>query len=108
MKTVVMLMVVAVVAIGLAGCYSTPIMPPSGWIYSSIKAPLDPNLSQTTLGPKMGSAETQSVFGMVATGDCSIKTAARNGGIQTVTYADYEYFNMLGVFQRFIVTVYGQ
>ena len=103
----VLLLVLAVVCVGVVGCYSTPIMPPTGWVYSEFKAPLDPNLEKTTLG-KPGVALTTSILGMVALGDCSIEAAAKNGNLKTINYADYEYYNILGIYQKFTVKVYGE
>ena len=108
MKKLAMVLVIAYLGLGLVGCYCTPIMPPMGILYSEFRAPLDPNLEETELGNKSGTAETRSILGLVTTGDCSIKAAAANGGLNTITYADYEYFNVLGVYQRFMVIVYGQ
>ena len=108
MKKLVMLLVIACLGLGLVGCYCTPVMPPMGIIYSEYKAPLDPDMEETRLGDKVGTAEVTTFLGLIATGDCSIQAAATDGGIQTINYADYEYFNVLGVYQRFVVMVYGQ
>jgi hypothetical protein len=96
-----------VLCLGVIGCYSAPVKPPCGVVFSDIKAPLDPDVNKTELGAKMGSAKTISILGLVAMGDCSTKTAAETGGVETVTHTDYEYFNVLGVYQRFVVKVYG-
>jgi hypothetical protein len=94
----------------LTGCawYSTPVVPPLGLIYAQYKAPISTNFNGTKTGSKTGTAESTSILGWIALGDCSTNTAAKNGNIQTINYADYEYMNVLGVFQSFKTTVYGE
>ena len=54
---------------------------------------------------KVGTAKATSILGMVA--DCSIKTAAANGGIKTIKYVDYDTKNTLGIYGEYTTTVYG-
>lgn len=94
----------------LTGCagYMSPVVPPFGCIYSDIKAPLSHEVNGAKVGSKVGTAEATSVLGIIALGDCSINTAAKNGGIETVTFADYDYTNILfGFFQSYKTRVYG-
>ena len=92
----------------LSGCYSTPIMPPSGAI-SSISAPLSAEYSpETTISTKSGEASTMAVLGLVSWGDCSIEAAASDGGLRQVNHADYSYLNILGIWQKFTVKVHGE
>jgi len=56
---------------------------------------------------KVGKAEAQSVLGLIATGDCSIQTAAKNADIKTIKYVDYHVENILGIIGRYTTTVYG-
>ena len=63
----------------LSGCYSAPIMPPTGIFYNDTKAPMNPGAKD--IGSKSGRATTTSWFGLVSTGDCSFDAAAKNGGI---------------------------
>ena len=37
---------------------------------------------------KTGTATSQSYLGMIAVGDCSIETAAKNGGITKISHVD--------------------
>jgi hypothetical protein len=55
---------------------------------------------------KVGKAEAKTVLGIVATGDCSIATAARNGGITKSTYVDWEVESILGI-GTYTTTVYA-
>jgi len=94
----------------LTGCawYQTPVKPPLGLIYAQFKAPMSSELNGVKMGSKSGTAESTSILGWIALGDCSITAAAKNGNIQTINYADYEYMNVLGVYQSFKTTVYGE
>jgi len=96
-------------ALFLTGCanYGAPLIPPMGLIYEDVKAPMDVDFDKTTLGSKQGTAESMSILGLIALGDCSINTAADNGNIMSVTHADYQYFNVLGVYQKFTTIAYG-
>ncbi|MBX3728339.1 MAG: TRL-like family protein [Candidatus Sumerlaeia bacterium] len=97
----------AAVAVLATGCYQAPVMPPSGWVYSSFTAPLDYDQEASKLGSRSGRASSMSILGLVALGDCSINTAARNAGLSTIHGADYEFFNVLGIYQNFTVIVHG-
>ena len=49
-----------------------------------------------------------SVLGLVAVGDCSLKAAMDEGGLKSAEYADYEYFNVLGIYQKVTLRVVGE
>ena len=91
----------------MTGCLVAPFQPPQGTVYSKYAAPLstEGNLKQ---GTKRGSTEVVTVLGLVSTGDCSLKKAMDNGGIKEAYYADYEYFNVLGVYQKTTLNVTGE
>jgi len=97
----------AMLVVLLAGCFTAPVIPPTGLVYSNYKAPLDPDVQGSSLG-KTGKAGAMSILGLVALGDCSTEAAAQDAGISTVTHADYQFFNILGVYQQFTTIVYGQ
>lgn len=93
----------------LTSCYfAAPVVPPIGMVYSDIKAPMDPDFNSTAAPSKSGKAMATTILGLVATGDCSIKAAAENGGLSTIDSADYKYFNVLGVYQTFTTIVHGK
>jgi len=93
----------------LTGCMGirAPFQPPDGGIVSSYKAPLSTEGNWKT-GSKMGQSSAINVIGVVTVGDCSIKAAMQNGGLKEVNYADYEYFNILGLYQKITVQVTGE
>jgi hypothetical protein len=92
----------------LQGCLSAPVVPPIGIIYSEFQAPLDIDFNATPVCSKSGQAESMSILGLIATGDASTKAAAANGGLNKIEHADYYYFNVLGVVQRYRTIVYGE
>lgn len=101
--------ILAAMVLSLTGCLTAPFVPPPGMAFSQISAPLDVDFQNTDLsGLKKGTAETISILGLFATGDVSSQAAAQNGGITKIMHADYEYFNVLGVFQKTTVIVYGK
>ncbi|MBN1902319.1 TRL-like family protein [Candidatus Sumerlaeota bacterium] len=98
-----------ILSLALTGCmtYSAPVIPPSGLIFQNSKAPMDINIEKTEIGMKTGTSNSISILGLIAFGDCSIKAASQNGGVNAIDHADYEYFNILGIYQRFTTIVYG-
>lgn len=100
---------VAALVLTLTGCIHAPFVPPTGMAFTQFEAPLDVDFQNTDLtGMKKGTAETISVLGLIAVGDASSKAAAEKAQITKIVHADYEYFNVLGVFQKTTVIVYGK
>ena len=100
----------AILSVGLltlCSCYSAPVMPPSGWVYSEIAAPMDVDANNTDMGARTGESESMSILGLVALGDCSVEAAAKKGGIKTVKHLDYKYTNILGIYQKFVTVAKG-
>jgi len=102
-----------------AGCAlsRTPVAPPAGAIFTHYKAPLTVDFDNTKVCNKVGRASTfyfrvPYVSSLVdlsfAWNRCDIEAAAREGGLRTVHYADYEVFQVLDVFGRFTVHAYGE
>lgn len=93
-------------ALLLAGCVSAPFQPPTGLV-AVTKAPLSTE-GNWKAGLKQGVAQSQSVLGLYAWGDCSITAAARQGGLTRVNYLDYKYLNIIGIWQQVEVYAYGE
>jgi len=101
------------------GClthYSTPVKPPTGALFYSIKAPLTVEFDNTPCGPsvkKYAHSNTayfrEFLFTRIdfAWDDVAIANLAREGGIEEISYADYEALNILGIYSKFTVNVYG-
>ena len=95
-------------SIGLTGCLVAPVVPPIGFAFTDIQAPLDIDYDPTVVDGEVGISESISILGLIAIGDASAKTAAHDARITTIEHADYEYFNVLGVFQRYRTVVSGK
>ncbi len=91
----------------VSGCYSTPIMPPAGLLYSNIEAPASLSIAGQNLGTRRGEASCVSVLGLIAWGDCSAKAAADAGSIAELKHLDYSYTNVLLVWQSLTTVAYG-
>ena len=103
--SVAALLVLLCATLLLAGCYSAPVIPPTGMIYNDTKAPMNPG-AKGDMGMKMGEATSTGFFGLVSIGDCSVSAAAQAGGISSVKHVDYKFFNVLG-YQQFTTIAYG-
>ncbi len=75
-------------------------------IYAENKMP--ETATSNSPGPKTGEACAQSVLGWVTTGDATIPTAARNGGIRRIATVDNKHTNILGVYSTYCVVVTGE
>lgn len=97
------LVLVLFLAFCLAGCATYL---PGGAFYVGAKGGIATSTGEVTY-TKVGTSEVTSILGLVATGDGSITTAAKNGGIKRIKYVDYEVENILGVFGKYKTVVYG-
>ena len=68
-------------------------------IYNGTKEAMDYATPGATLGSKTGEATCKTVLGIVNWGDCSIRSAMKNGRISRVTAADWE---------KHFVLIYGE
>lgn len=108
-------------ALFLSGCasvtpFQTTVRPPLAGLFVSVKAPLTTDFNGNPCGTKIkkvSSSNTSYFRDFIFTGldfawdDAAIQQIARQGGIEHVSYADYEIFNLLGVYGTFTVNVYG-
>jgi hypothetical protein len=90
----------------MGGCIVAPFQPPMG-IVSVVKAPLSTE-GNFNAGSKSGEASVVSILGIVSTGDCSIDAAVKDGGLSKVNHLDYDYLNILGIYQKVTVIAYGE
>jgi len=92
----------------LAGCATYG--PTPGCLYDNVTAPtyrLEVPMDATS-ADKVGTASFTSILGLVATGDASVNTAMKNGGITKVHHVDSNYYNVLGIYGKYTVIVYGE
>ena len=90
----------------MGGCIVAPFQPPMG-IVSVVKAPLSTE-GNFNAGSKSGEASVVSILGIVSTGDCSIDAAVKDGGLSKVNHLDYDYLNILGIYQKATIIAYGE
>lgn len=93
---------------GCAGFVSSPVVPPLGTFFNSTTFPVDIEFEPTDIGSKSGSTKSCSVLGLVAWGDSSVETAAKNGGIKQIDHVDARFFNVLGIYSEYEVTAFGK
>jgi hypothetical protein len=90
-------------ALALAGCISVA-TPAIGLLYTDVDGPVD---AGDTVGTKEGRACAQTLLGLIATGDASIKAAAAAGGITKIASVDHHSRNVLGILGEFCTIVRG-
>lgn len=56
---------------------------------------------------RVGTAEAKSYAGLVALGDASIQTAAREAGITRIHHVDYKVKSYVGLYTVYTIIVYG-
>lgn len=103
MKKTLKLMIIPVVALIATGCASSY---PVGGLFTELKLPVAAT-DNNGAAMKMGEANCASYVGMVATGDCSLETAKKNGNITNVKHVDWHVKNLLGIIGKYKVVVYG-
>jgi len=86
------------------GC-ATPY--PQGVIFTELSLPVDAAGPAKTFA-KTGEANCTCVLALVATGDCSIDAAMKDGGITKVHHVDWEARNILGIIGEYKLIVYGE
>ena len=106
MKSIKVTAIAAAAAVTFSGCAMTVGSPATGFLYTQAKGP---GLAATPHAlMKEGRSTCQSILGMIAMGDCSISTAAKNGGITKVASVDYDVSNILGIIAKTTVIVSGE
>lgn len=93
---------------GCAGFTKAPVEPPPAFVVRNVTAPLTTEFTEADVaGLRSGESSAINILGFVSVGDCGIRAAAEDGGLKTVEFADYSDFNVLCVFQKTTVRVYG-
>ena len=84
------------------GCAKSPVV---GGIYTDVKDGLA--VTGNAGSSKVGTAEVKGYVGLVALGDASIQTAAREAGITRIHHVDYQTKSYVGVYPIYTIIVYG-
>jgi len=87
----------------LAGC--SAVTPMTGSLYVQMDGPVA--VGSAAGSSKVGEAQAQGIIGIV-TGDASISTAMKNGGITKIHHVDSKVTNILGIYAKYITVVYGE
>jgi hypothetical protein len=109
MKKSMALVVVLAAASMMTGCAGFAFSGrgvPMGTLYAETSA--NEQVTENGLASKRGEACATSILGLVTTGDASVATAAKNGGISKVASVDHQFQNMLGFYSKYCVVVSGQ
>ena len=88
-----------------AGCAVPLRSPVLGGIYTGVEA--SETVSGSAVGQKTGKACAMSILGLVAIGDASTDTAAKNGGITQISYVDEDMTGILGIYAQHCAVVHG-
>jgi hypothetical protein len=119
LRRVSALLLTAVAVVCLTGCtlpFTAPVIPPHGWLFNNTKAPLTVEFNGHPAGPELKKVSKKNTLffrdilftgGTVAWDDVAIAQIAREGGIQEISYADYELLSILSIFGTFTINVYG-
>ncbi len=105
MNKLLKLLVISSAFVWLGGC-ALAVNPTTGVMYNNIRGPIMATSSDKE-PTRVGRASVSSFAGIVSTGDASIQTAMKNGGITEIHHIDYESQNMFGLMAKFTVVVYG-
>jgi hypothetical protein len=118
---VLLLAVCSALLVPLFGCannvpYMAPVKPPLGAVFINAKAPLTTDVDATPAGQKITRVSSSETFYFhdvlfskmnFSWGQADLKNIARKGDIDNVCWADYEILNVLGIYGRFTIHVYG-
>ena len=91
--------------IGLVGCGGVRTTPIAAGIYNGTTGP--GTVTSNSGDTKTGEAVCTGVLGIAGWGDCSIDTAAKNGGIKQIKSVDYKHFDVLGIYYTVTTVVKG-
>jgi hypothetical protein len=89
----------------LAGCTSMGNAPVTSLITLNEMGPVA--VGSAAGSAKVGRSEAWGIL-LFATGDASISTAMKNGGITRIHHVDHETSTFLGVYAKYTTIVYGE
>ena len=108
MKRVCQVVLLSVVVSLATGCFRAPVTPPVARVFTNWEAPLNLSFDESEGEYRSGKATSVSILGLLAFGDASVATAARNGRLETVDHVGYRTLIVLfGVYQGWTTVAYG-
>lgn len=109
MRSLLVVLLMAVVLVGLTGCAGISQNGlPLGLLYGDVNGPAATTTKPDAKCEKVGVAMANSVLGLIATGDASIAAAMRTGQIKVIHHVDVKWRNMLGVYSEMTTIVHGE
>lgn len=97
----------AIALLAATGCAATSTRAPvTGFLYTDASA--GESAGSDVAATKTGEACAASILGLIGTGDASINTAAKKGGITQVAYVDGKSTNILGLYATYCTVVHGE
>jgi hypothetical protein len=78
----------------------------TGGLYGNTKVPI--LLTANKVGKKVGVGQYKSVLGISLKGDCSIDKLTKEAGITRVSHIDLQGTNVLTLFAKTTIYVYGE
>lgn len=82
--------------------------PVVGMLVTNTKAPIIDTGVESNKDLKTGKSTCISILGLIATGDCSIDKAKKDGNISKVVSIEYESFSVLGFYASYTTIVKGK
>ncbi len=107
MKKLMMLSVLAVVVVSMSGCGVVPMKGTSLAAITIDHVASDPVVDNSVKPAKKGIASSKAIL-LFNTGDASIGTAMREGGISKIHRVDYDVTNILFLYNEIKTIVYGE
>lgn len=103
-KKMIRIFAVAALAVGLQSCIAT--QAGTGGLYTNVKQ--GEMVTSNIRGSKVGKSKASAYLGLIAIGDASVNTAARNGGITRISHVDSQKTSILGIVTMTTTIVYGE
>ena len=108
MKKLIIALSFVFAAFTFSGCVAFAPSPVPGFLFTSVSGPMPSSITGKYTASKKGEGSCKSILGLIATGDCSVATAAQKAGITNIHHVDYSSTSILGIIASFTVTVYGE
>lgn len=101
------IMYVAVAAMALLATSCAMVGTPVGFgtLYTGVTS--GEAVTSNNIGKKVGHSQATNVLGIVAVGDASVQSAAKEAGIKKISHVDSKKMSILGIFATYQTIVYG-
>lgn len=103
-KTIIRVIAFVALTVSLQSCIAT--QAGTGGIYTDVKQ--GEIATSNVRGSKVGTSKACAYLGLIAIGDASVDTAAKNGGITRISHVDSQKKSILGIITSTTTIVYGE